>query len=63
MKYPPFTNPVQRALAIAQEIEHHQWMCLAQRYLAYIYLDLLMVPIAQQQMEQALVLATARRGA
>jgi DNA-binding CsgD family transcriptional regulator len=47
----------QRALEIAQEIEHHQWMCLAHRCLSYVYLDLLMLPAAQEHLEQALMLA------
>jgi DNA-binding NarL/FixJ family response regulator len=47
----------QGALAVAQEIAHRQWICLAHRCLGVHYLDLLALPVAQQHLEQALALA------
>ncbi len=47
----------QRGLAIAEEIEHRQWMTAGHRTLGALYLDLLALSEAQQQLEQALALA------
>ncbi|MFL5588278.1 MAG: LuxR C-terminal-related transcriptional regulator, partial [Ktedonobacteraceae bacterium] len=47
----------QRGLAIAEEIEHPQWMTAGHRALGALYLDLLVLPTAQQHLEQALALA------
>jgi DNA-binding CsgD family transcriptional regulator len=48
---------MQRALALAQEIEHRQWLCAAHYILGTIYLDLLALPEAKNNLEQALRLA------
>jgi predicted ATPase/DNA-binding CsgD family transcriptional regulator len=48
---------MQRALALAQEIEHRQWLCAAHYSLGTIYLDLLALPEAKDNLEQALRLA------
>jgi len=47
----------QRALEIAQEIEHRQWMSAIHWGLGRLYLDLLAVPAAHRHLEQALALA------
>src|SRR5947207_129435 len=47
----------QRGLAIAEEIEHRQWMTAGHRTLGALYLDLLALSEAQQHLEQALALA------
>src|SRR6266699_475192 len=47
----------QRGLAIAEEIEHRQWMAAGHRALGALYLDLLALSEAQQHLEQALALA------
>ena len=47
----------QRGLAIAEEIEHRQWMTAGHRALGALYLDLLSLSEAQQHLEQALALA------
>jgi DNA-binding CsgD family transcriptional regulator len=47
----------QRGFAIAEEIEHRQWMTAGHRALGALYLDLLVLPTAQQHLEQALALA------
>lgn len=47
----------QRGLAIAEEIEHRQWMTAGYRALGVLYLDLLALSEAQQHLEQALALA------
>src|SRR5207248_11314149 len=47
----------QQGLAIAGEIEHRQWMTAGHRALGALYLDLLVLPTAQQHLEQALALA------
>ena len=47
----------QRGLAIAEEIEHRQWMTAGHRALGALYLDLLALSEAQQHLEQALALA------
>jgi DNA-binding NarL/FixJ family response regulator len=45
------------SIEVAQEIEHRQWISLALRESGTLYLDLLALPTARQQFEQALVLA------
>jgi DNA-binding CsgD family transcriptional regulator len=47
----------QRGLAIAEEIEHRQWITAGHRALGALYLDLLALSEAQQHLEQALALA------
>src|SRR6266566_2354826 len=47
----------QRGLVIAEEIEHRQWVTAGHRALGALYLDLLVLPMAQQHLEQALALA------
>jgi len=47
----------QRGLAIAEDIEHRQWMTAGHRALGALYLDLLALSEAQQHLEQALALA------
>jgi DNA-binding CsgD family transcriptional regulator len=47
----------QRGLAIAEEIEHPQWMTAGHRVLGALYLDLLALSEAQLHLEQALALA------
>jgi DNA-binding CsgD family transcriptional regulator len=48
---------MQRALALAQEIEHRQWLCVAHYSLGAICLDLLALAEAKNNLEQALRLA------
>src|SRR6266700_1072580 len=47
----------QRGLAIAEDIEHRQWITAGHRALGALYLDLLALSEAQQHLEQALALA------
>ncbi len=47
----------QRGLAIAEEIEHRQWMTAGHRTLGALYLDLLALSEAKPHLEQALALA------
>ena len=47
----------QASLAIAEQIEHRQWLTGAHWQLGVLYLDLLALPEAQQHLEQALILA------
>src|SRR6266705_736594 len=47
----------QRGLAIAEEIEHRQWMTVGHWALGALYLDLLALSEARQHLEQALALA------
>ncbi len=47
----------QNALAIAQEIEHRQWMAVGHYVCGVLYLDLLALPAARQHLEQALAIA------
>jgi len=47
----------QRGLDITEDIEHRQWMTAGHSALGELYLDLLVLPTAQQHLEQALVLA------
>lgn len=48
---------MQRCLALAQEIEHRQWLSAAHYSLGTIYVDLLALPEAKNNLEQALRLA------
>lgn len=48
---------VRRGLAVAEEIEHRQWICFAQRTLGILYRDLLALPAARQHLEQSVTLA------
>jgi tetratricopeptide (TPR) repeat protein len=48
---------VQRGLTVAQEIEHHQWICFAHRTIGILYRDLLDFPAARRHLEQSLALA------
>ena len=47
----------QASLAIAEQIEHRQWLTGAHWQLGVLYLDLLALPEAQQHLEQAFTLA------
>jgi DNA-binding CsgD family transcriptional regulator len=47
----------QRGLAIAEEIEHRQWVTAGHQALGALYLDLLALSEAQHHLEQALALA------
>jgi DNA-binding CsgD family transcriptional regulator len=47
----------QRGLALAQEIEHTEWLCVALRHLGMMELDLLALPAARRHLEQSLALA------
>jgi DNA-binding CsgD family transcriptional regulator/predicted negative regulator of RcsB-dependent stress response len=47
----------QRALEIAKQIEHRQWMSCIHWGLGRLYLDLLAVPASHRHLEQALALA------
>jgi DNA-binding CsgD family transcriptional regulator len=47
----------QQGLAIAEEIEHRQWMAAGHRALGALYLDLLALSEAKPHLEQALALA------
>ncbi len=49
----------QTALAIAEAIEHRQWMTAAHRLLGHLHLDLLSLGDAQHHLERALALARA----
>jgi DNA-binding CsgD family transcriptional regulator len=50
-------NFAQTSLAIAEEIEHRQWITSTHCVLGALYLDLLVLPMARQHLEQALGLA------
>ena len=47
----------QASLALAEQIEHHEWLVGARWQLGTLYLDLLALHEGQQQLEQALALA------
>ena len=47
----------QDGLRVAEEIGHRQWMAAAHWVLGALYLDLLVLPTAQQHLEQAVALA------
>ncbi len=48
---------VQASLALAEQIEHRQWMTFGHWELGVLYLELLALPEARQHLEQALALA------
>jgi len=48
---------VQAGLALSEQFEHQQWMTFGHEELGVLYLDLLALPEALQQLEQALTLA------
>jgi DNA-binding CsgD family transcriptional regulator len=56
-QYGQALEKAQRGLEIAQEIGHRQWMSLAHRALAYLYLDLLAQPAARSHLEHSKALA------
>ena len=56
-RYGPALERVQQGLAIAQEIEHRQWRCFAQRTLGILYRDLLDYPTARRHLEESVALA------
>jgi ATP/maltotriose-dependent transcriptional regulator MalT len=56
-EYAQALEVAQRGLAIAEEIEHRQWMTAGHRALGALYLDLLALSEAKPHLEQALVLA------
>jgi DNA-binding CsgD family transcriptional regulator len=47
----------QASLALSEQIEHRQWLTAAHMQVGVLYFDLLALPEAQQQLEQALALA------
>jgi DNA-binding CsgD family transcriptional regulator len=47
----------QASLALSEQIEHRQWLTAAHMQVGVLYFDLLSLPLAQQQLEQALALA------
>jgi len=47
----------QEGLALAEQIEHHEWMTFGYWIVGVLYLDLFDLPEAQQHLEQALALA------
>lgn len=55
--YPISCAAVQAGLAIAQEIEHGEWLCDAHYVLGSLLLDLFAVSEAQQHLEQSLALS------
>jgi tetratricopeptide (TPR) repeat protein len=48
---------LQDSVAIAQEIDHRQWITYANIELGAVYLDVLAFPLAEQCLKQALALA------
>jgi len=48
---------MQRGLALAQEIDHHQWICLIHRELGRLYFYILALSTAHQHLAHSLVLA------
>lgn len=57
--YGPALAALEAGLALAIEIEHQQWQINARLMLGVLYLDLLALPQARAQLEQALALARA----
>jgi DNA-binding CsgD family transcriptional regulator len=47
----------QAGLALAEQIEHHEWMTFGHEIVGVLYFDLLALPEALQQLERALALA------
>jgi len=56
-EYARALEAAQASLALAEQIEHRQWLTGAHWQLGVLYLDLLALPEAQHHLEQALVLA------
>jgi tetratricopeptide (TPR) repeat protein len=56
-EYTRVLEAAKASLTIAKQIEHRQWLTSAHWQLGVLYLDLLALPEAQQQLEQALTLA------
>ncbi|MEZ4682929.1 MAG: LuxR C-terminal-related transcriptional regulator [Caldilineaceae bacterium] len=48
---------VRRGLAVAEEIEHRQWICFAHRTLGILYRDLLDLPRARRHLEESIRVA------
>jgi DNA-binding CsgD family transcriptional regulator len=57
-QYGQALEKAQRGFEIAQEIGHRQWMGIAHRAFAMLYLDLLVLPAARQHLEQSVALAS-----
>ncbi|GAC1669098.1 MAG: hypothetical protein PVS3B1_07320 [Ktedonobacteraceae bacterium] len=47
----------QASLTLSEQIEHHQWLTAAHMQAGVLYFDLLALPEARQQLEQALAMA------
>jgi DNA-binding CsgD family transcriptional regulator len=56
-RYGQALEKAQRGFEIAQEIGHRQWMSVAHRALAILYLDLLALPTARRHLEYSMALA------
>ena len=56
-EYARALEQAQHGLALAEDIEHYQWMTAGHWALGALYFDLLVLPTAQQHLEQALALA------
>src|SRR2546425_4653051 len=56
-EYARALEQAQHGLALAEDIEHYQWMTAGHWALGVLYFDLLVLPTAQQHLEQALALA------
>jgi DNA-binding CsgD family transcriptional regulator len=60
-EYSAALSMARTALAIAEEIEHQQWIAHAQMSLGLTYLDMLALPPARRHLERALALAQDTR--
>jgi predicted ATPase len=56
-KYAYALQVAQEGLAIAEQVEHHEWMTYGHWELGTLYLDLLVLPEARTSLEHALALA------
>ncbi len=56
-EYAQALEVAQEGLALAEQIEHHEWMTFGYWLVGVLYLDLLAIPEAQHHLEQALALA------
>ncbi len=56
-EYARALEAAQASLALAEQIEHRQWLTAAHMQVGVLYFDLLALPEAQQHLEQALALA------
>ena len=56
-EYASALKMVQEGLALAEQIEHHEWMTYGHWELGTLYFDLLVLPEARASLEQALALA------